>query len=232
MYQQEELYDWCDREGLMVWQEVMAALQASRERSRYCPGRIQIRRRGQERREAPTTTLLLPPSIPFPPPFLPQFQAELRHQIRRLSHHPSIALWGGNNEVESSFKEYEAVQREPMLYASDFSQLFAGRLREVAGQVRRSKGLGEGGGKEAGEEGGPKGGVFKASPPLLSLPFSILSFSLYPPLPSLQLDPGRPYVDTSPSNMLHAREPYIKRWGDPKDPRFGDVSATQSLSAS
>jgi beta-mannosidase len=26
-------------------------------------------------------------------------EAELRHQIRRLSHHPSIVLWDGCNEV-------------------------------------------------------------------------------------------------------------------------------------
>ena len=29
----------------------------------------------------------------------PTQHAELRHQIRRLSHHPAIVLWDGNNEV-------------------------------------------------------------------------------------------------------------------------------------
>ena len=29
----------------------------------------------------------------------PEQEAELRHQIRRLSHHPSIVLWDGANEV-------------------------------------------------------------------------------------------------------------------------------------
>ena len=32
-------------------------------------------------------------------------EAELRHQIRRLSHHPSIVLWDGNNEVPVSMWE-------------------------------------------------------------------------------------------------------------------------------
>ena len=31
-----------------------------------------------------------------------------------------------------------------------------------------------------------------------------------------QLDPGRPYVDSSPSNMLHSKAPVVKRWGDPQ----------------
>ena len=31
-----------------------------------------------------------------------------------------------------------------------------------------------------------------------------------------QLDSGRPYVDSSPSNMLHSLDPLIRRWGDPQ----------------
>ncbi len=39
----------------------------------------------------------------------------------------------------------------------------------------------------------------------------------------MQLDPGRPYVDTSPSSGLHSTDPYVKRWGDPQDPAAGDI---------
>ena len=30
--------------------------------------------------------------------FLANVEAEVRHQVRKLSHHPSIVLWSGNNE--------------------------------------------------------------------------------------------------------------------------------------
>lgn len=52
----------------------------------------------------------------------------------------------------------------------------------------------------------------------------ICSPELTPFLPLLpQLDPGRPYVDTSPSNLLYSTQPYIRRWGDPQNPDYGDV---------
>jgi hypothetical protein len=37
------------------------------------------------------------------------------------------------------------------------------------------------------------------------------------------LDPSRPWVDSSPSNGILSREPYIKRWGNPYDSHWGDV---------
>lgn len=39
---------------------------------------------------------------PTDPQFLSSVQVEIRQQVRRLQHHPSIALWAGNNENEAA----------------------------------------------------------------------------------------------------------------------------------
>ena len=35
------------------------------------------------------------------------------------------------------------------------------------------------------------------------------------------IDGSRPFVDTSPSNGVYSSAPYVKRWGNSNDPRFG-----------
>ena len=37
-----------------------------------------------------------------------------------------------------------------------------------------------------------------------------------------RLDPSGVFVDSSPSNGIVAREPYVKAWGSPNDPTRGD----------
>eukprot|EP00798_Chlamydomonas_sp_ICE-L_P026907 gene26907-4523_t len=102
---------------------------------------------------------------------LSEYTAEARFQIRRLGSHPSIVIWGGNNEVEVSAEWYEATKADRPLYASDYMHLWGNTLREAA------------------EE----------------------------------LDPGRAYVDGSPSNMIYSKDPYLKRWSNPQEPMYGDV---------
>jgi len=137
LYQQRALYDFCDRHGLMVWQEVMAACNP----------------------------------YPLSADILNEFVAEARHQVRRLGGHPSVVIWGGNNEVEVSLDWFRATRNNTRLYVADFVRLFSQDLRDAI----------------------------------------------------LQLDPHTPYVDSSPSNMLYAKDPYVKRWGNPQDAQYGDV---------
>lgn len=67
-YGSEELYDECDRLGILVWQDFMFACQA----------------------------------YPFfDGEFARNVEREISFQVARLSHRPSLAVWCGNNEVES-----------------------------------------------------------------------------------------------------------------------------------
>ncbi|KAJ9512581.1 hypothetical protein QJQ45_018907, partial [Haematococcus lacustris] len=137
LYQLDALYQWCDQQGLLVWQELMYAC------SPY----------------------------PLTPDSLKEGVAEAQEQVRRLGGHASVALWGANNEVEASLDWYTATRANLALYAADFTALFSTALRQAV----------------------------------------------------TALDPGRPYLDTSPTNGLYSQDPYIKRWGNVSDPRYGDV---------
>eukprot|EP01079_Euglenida_sp_SAG-EU17-18_P009525 gene9525-250_t len=80
IYQYEAWYDACDELGVMVYHDMMHA---------------------QRHRSAPTVSSTVsalgcpgPESLPAVSPS----EAEYRHQVRRLSHHPSIVMWDGCNE--------------------------------------------------------------------------------------------------------------------------------------
>ena len=60
--------------------------------------------------------------------------------MRRLDHHASLAIWGGNNEIEVAFGWFPD-SRDPdkaRLYAADYNQVPATlRLRSPWGRSRR-----------------------------------------------------------------------------------------------
>ena len=62
-------------------------------------------------------------------PFLEAVTAEVVHQARRFGHHASLALWGGNNELEPAFTWFEAAKAEPRLWAVDYYVLFVETVR-------------------------------------------------------------------------------------------------------
>jgi hypothetical protein len=79
-YFKDEFYDLCSEMGILVWQEFMfsdcnygAAVNASLETPNNS--------------SSPVSS------------FLPNVRAEVQHQVRRLSHQPSIAMWISNNEI-------------------------------------------------------------------------------------------------------------------------------------
>lgn len=66
-YGSDELYELCDKKGILVWQDFQFACQA----------------------------------YPlFDESFLENVKRETEFNVKRLCHHPSLALWNGNNEIE------------------------------------------------------------------------------------------------------------------------------------
>ena len=67
-YESDDLYDLCDKKGILLWQDFMFACQA----------------------------------YPFfDDAFLANVKKEIEYNIKRLRHHASLALWCGNNEIET-----------------------------------------------------------------------------------------------------------------------------------
>jgi beta-mannosidase len=70
--------------------------------------------------------------------------------VRRLGSHASLAIWGGNNEIETSFGWYSATRERPHLYAADYQVLFLDTVRRVIHEVGGSWGRQAGRQAEAG----------------------------------------------------------------------------------
>lgn len=58
--------------------------------------------------------------------FLNNVRIEVRHQVRRLSHHPSLALWCGNNENLGAITWYEESKNNRDKYLLDYDRLNEG----------------------------------------------------------------------------------------------------------
>ena len=62
-------------------------------------------------------------SYPSDRPFLASVRAEITQQVRRLSHHASIALWCGDNEVIGSLHWYPETKAAPERYVANYDRL-------------------------------------------------------------------------------------------------------------
>jgi beta-mannosidase len=63
----------------------------------------------------------------------------LQMQAQRLSWHPSIALWCGNNEVDLSYEwsNSTVLRSNRNMFAVDYQAVFIDTVRKIIKQVRR-----------------------------------------------------------------------------------------------
>lgn len=65
-----------------------------------------------------------------------QVRREVQFQMRRISWHPSVIIWGGNNEVETALASwFEASRQNPSLYVADYPALFLCMMQKTAYEV-------------------------------------------------------------------------------------------------
>jgi beta-galactosidase/beta-glucuronidase len=73
---------------------------------------------------------------PRDPDFLQNVAAEVTQQVQRLSWHPSVGVWAGNNEIEGSLGWYSESRTNKQLFAGDYIALFVDTIRNVIKKVR------------------------------------------------------------------------------------------------
>lgn len=64
--------------------------------------------------------------------FLSLVADETAFQVRRLSSHPSLALWCGNNETLGSLTWYEESRANPQKFLVDWDRLYEGTIGRIA----------------------------------------------------------------------------------------------------
>ncbi|HZJ88021.1 MAG TPA: glycoside hydrolase family 2 protein, partial [Sphaerochaeta sp.] len=63
--------------------------------------------------------------------FLANVEAEITYQVNRLAHHPSLALWCGNNEDLGAISWYEESSKNRDRYVIDYDRLNEGTVGRV-----------------------------------------------------------------------------------------------------
>ncbi|MCM1525327.1 MAG: glycoside hydrolase family 2 protein [Ruminococcus sp.] len=87
-YPEDYFYDYCDRKGLLVWQDFMFACSVYKADVEFCEN----------------------------------VKHEIIDNVKRLRNHPSLAMWCGNNEIESMW-QYWGIDADPE-YKKDYLRIF------------------------------------------------------------------------------------------------------------
>jgi len=62
--------------------------------------------------------------------YLHEATEEARQQVLRLNSHPSVVIWGGNNENEAAFQWFPETKKHPGRYHREYELLFVKLLRD------------------------------------------------------------------------------------------------------
>ena len=58
-----------------------------------------------------------------------QVKAEITYNARRIGSHASLAIWGGGNEVEASFRWFPDSRDDPQSFTDDYMRLVGYTIR-------------------------------------------------------------------------------------------------------
>lgn len=72
--------------------------------------------------------------------FLETVGMEIKQQIRRLQHHPSIVLWAGNNENEAALRgNWYGTRNNFSSFASDYITLYVNTIKNIVTEEDKSR---------------------------------------------------------------------------------------------
>ena len=71
--------------------------------------------------------------------FLDNVRQEAVDNVKRLRNHPSIAIWVGNNEIETAWMHWGWKDKLPAKLWDDYKKIFLGVLPEVVGELDPSR---------------------------------------------------------------------------------------------
>lgn len=119
VYESDFFYDEADKLGILIWQDFMFACALYPSDPEF---------------------LRLVPKICFiiiiNNQFFSNVKSEVEHQIKRLSNHPSIALWAGNNENEVALMtNWFLTSGNLSLYKNDYIKLYINTVKTTLEEI-------------------------------------------------------------------------------------------------
>lgn len=149
---------------------------------------------------------------PRDPRFLAEVSKEVAYQARRLNWHASLAIWGGNNEVETAMGWYEPSRNNKDLYANDYSALFVNTVRAALQGVSSDVIFVDSSPSKVGRGSFSFFGFFLESRKGRNNKQKTHLSS--PPIPQTKKHQGA---------LVNTPDIYVKKWGDAGNSKSGDV---------